>query len=73
MSNRLPGRRARLLLLASLLVVVGVLGFSGGAIARGAKCGSITFDENAWAGATANVYVVKYVLEHNLGCKINIV
>jgi glycine betaine/proline transport system substrate-binding protein len=29
-------------------------------------------DENAWAGATANVYVVKYVLEKNLGCTVNI-
>jgi len=29
-------------------------------------------DENAWAGATANVYVLKYVLENNLGCKVNI-
>ena len=29
-------------------------------------------DENAWAGATANVYVLKYVLEKNLGCKVNI-
>ena len=37
-----------------------------------AKCGSLTLDENAWAGATANVYVVKYVLEKNLGCKVNI-
>jgi len=32
----------------------------------------VTIDENAWAGATANVYVVKYVLEKNLGCKVNI-
>ena len=29
-------------------------------------------DENAWAGATANVYVLKYVLEKNLGCTVNI-
>ena len=29
-------------------------------------------DENAWAGATANVYVLKYVLEKNYGCKVNI-
>ena len=32
----------------------------------------MTFDENAWAGATANVYVLKYVLEKNLGCTVNI-
>jgi len=29
-------------------------------------------DENAWAGATANVYVLKYVLEKKLGCTVNI-
>ena len=37
-----------------------------------ASCGTVTMDENAWAGATANVYVLKYVLEKNLGCKVNI-
>ena len=39
---------------------------------RSAKCGSLTLDENAWAGATANVYVLKYVLEKNFGCYVNI-
>jgi glycine betaine/proline transport system substrate-binding protein len=41
-------------------------------MARSAKCGKVTMDENAWAGATANVYVVKYVLEKNFGCKVEI-
>jgi glycine betaine/proline transport system substrate-binding protein len=55
-------------------VVAGVLGVSASAIAGSgaAGCGSLTIDENAWAGATANVYVVKYVLEKNYGCKVNI-
>ena len=65
-------RAVRLLVLGSLVAGVAALGLAGGATARSAKCGSITFDENAWAGATANVYVVKYVLEKNFGCKINI-
>ena len=26
---------------------------------RSAKCGTVTLDENAWAGATANVYVAE--------------
>jgi glycine betaine/proline transport system substrate-binding protein len=54
--------------------VVAVLGVSATALAGGSatKCGSMTFDENAWAGATANVYVLKYVLEKNLGCTVNI-
>ena len=45
---------------------------SPAAAPRGAACGTVTMDENAWAGATANVYVLKYVLEKNLGCKVNI-
>jgi glycine betaine/proline transport system substrate-binding protein len=65
-------RWLRGLTLAALVAGVATLGLAGGAGAKTAKCGSITFDENAWAGATANVYVVKYVLEKNLGCKINI-
>ena len=36
------------------------------------RAARVTMDENAWAGATANVYVLKYVLEKNLGCKVNI-
>ena len=43
-----------------------------GSSAKSASCGTVTMDENAWAGATANVYVLKYVLEKNLGCKVNI-
>jgi glycine betaine/proline transport system substrate-binding protein len=72
MSNRSLARAVRLLLLASFVAGVVTLGISGGAMARGAKCGKLTMDENAWAGATANVYVVKYVLEKNLGCTVNI-
>src|SRR6476646_5451291 len=72
MSKRSRARAARLFVVASLVAVVGALGIAGGAGARGAKCGSLTLDENAWAGATANVYVVKYVLEKNLGCSVNI-
>jgi glycine betaine/proline transport system substrate-binding protein len=73
MSKRSLARAVRLLALASLVGGLAALGIAGGATARSAKCGSITLDENSWAGATANVYVVKYVLEKNFGCKINIV
>jgi glycine betaine/proline transport system substrate-binding protein len=72
MSKGSRARAARLLVLASLVAGIVALEIAGGAGARGTKCGSLTMDENAWAGATANVYVVKYVLEKNLGCKINI-
>jgi glycine betaine/proline transport system substrate-binding protein len=72
MSQRSFARAVRLLVLASLVTGLAALGIAGGATAKGAKCGSLTMDENAWAGATANVYVVKYVLEKNLGCKVDI-
>jgi glycine betaine/proline transport system substrate-binding protein len=64
--------KVRVLVLASLVAALAGLLVTGGAAGRQAKCGSLTMDENAWAGATANVYVVKYVLEKNYGCKVNI-
>ena len=71
--NRRRTPRVLVVLAALTIVAVAALGVSASAIAdRSAKCGSVTLDENAWAGATANVYVVKYVLEHNYGCTVNI-
>ena len=35
-------------------------------------CGTVTINENAWAGSTANTYIAKAVLEDNLGCKVEI-
>jgi len=67
-------RSLRWLLAASAVVVLAALGVSASALAgsSGGKCGTVTIDENAWAGATANVYVLKSVLESNLGCTVNI-
>ena len=38
---------------------------------RAASCGTVTLNEQAWAGSTANTYVAKNVLE-SIGCKVNI-
>ncbi len=66
-------RSLRWIVAALSVAILGALGVSGSAFAKsGASCGSLTMDENAWAGATANVYVLKYVLEKNLGCTVNI-
>jgi len=66
----------RWVLAALAIAAVAALAVSASALAGGsaksAKCGDVTLDENAWAGATANVYVIKYVLEKNLGCTVNI-
>jgi glycine betaine/proline transport system substrate-binding protein len=37
-----------------------------------ASCGTVTLNEQAWAGSTANTYVAKYVLEKYVGCKVNV-
>jgi glycine betaine/proline transport system substrate-binding protein len=63
-------------------MLVGILGVLAAAAAAilvavpaGAKtkasCGTVTLNEQAWAGSTANTYVAKAVLE-KLGCKVNI-
>jgi len=52
-------------------LVVALLTVSSAA-AKPASCGTVTINEQAWAGSTANTYVVKNVLEKNLGCKVNI-
>ena len=49
--------------------------FAASALGSGSKataCGNVTLNENAWAGSSANVYVVKYVLENKLGCKVKV-
>src|SRR5207247_9388422 len=70
MSNRLAGRVLAGALGLTVLFVVWVV---GSASAGGtAACGTVTLNEQAWAGSTANTYVAKYVLEKKLGCKVKI-
>ena len=74
MTNRLGGRWVRSLGLA-LVVVAALTIFAASALGGGARstaCGNVVLNENAWAGSTSNVYVVKYVLEKNLGCKVKV-
>jgi glycine betaine/proline transport system substrate-binding protein len=70
MSKKGRGRLA--LLGASLVVAIGLV--SSGSALGGAQqaCGTVTLNEQAWAGSTANTYVAKYVLEKRLGCKVTI-
>ena len=73
MATRLRGRLT-LLLGASLVAVVG-LAVAGSALGSGSgaqACGTVTLNEQAWTGSTANTYVLKNVLEKRLGCKVNI-
>jgi glycine betaine/proline transport system substrate-binding protein len=56
----------------ALAVAAGFAVATTASAGRTASCGTVTLNEQAWAGSTANTYVAKYVLEHNLGCKVKI-
>jgi glycine betaine/proline transport system substrate-binding protein len=45
---------------------------AGGGAQQQKECGTVTINENAWAGSTANVYIAKYVLEEELGCQVEV-
>jgi len=48
-------------------------GDGGGEQSAGATdCGTVTLNEQAWAGSTANTYIAKAVLEEDLGCTVEI-
>ena len=72
MSKGFKGRRLAAVVgtLAVASAVVAVLA-AGPAGARSKSCGTVTLNEQAWAGSTANTYVAKAVLE-GMGCKVNI-
>ena len=73
MTNRPWRKVVRLALLCAGTAAVFVVAGAGTAGATAAKsCGTVTLNEQAWSGSTANTYVAKYVLEHVLGCKVNI-
>ncbi len=76
MSKRLRVHPARFIVAAAALAGIAVLVIAGTATARPtaarASCGTVTLNEQAWTGSTANTYVAKYVLEKYLGCKVNV-
>jgi glycine betaine/proline transport system substrate-binding protein len=64
------GRRGRVALAMAALGTLAA--FVVGPASAGRKaCGTVTLNEQAWAGSTANTYVAKAVLE-KIGCKVNI-
>ena len=76
MKDRLGSRRTRLvglgvIALVALAVVASAVA-STSSSSRATACGDVTLNQNAWAGSTSNVYVVKYVLEKKLGCKVKV-
>jgi glycine betaine/proline transport system substrate-binding protein len=70
--SRRVGARMTLLVGISLVAAIGLV-VSGSALGSAAQsCGTVTLNEQAWAGSTANTYVAKYVLEKELGCSVKI-
>ena len=66
-------RRASALLAGVLaLAAVSAVWIVGSATAGKAACGTVTLNEQAWSGSTANTYVAKYILEKKLGCTVKI-
>jgi glycine betaine/proline transport system substrate-binding protein len=53
-------------------VATALVGASTSAASSKADCGTVTLNENSWVGSTANVYVVKNVLESKLKCDVKI-
>jgi glycine betaine/proline transport system substrate-binding protein len=57
----------------AVTAAVAVLAVAGSATARSkSSCGTVTLNEQAWTGSTANTYVAKYVLEKYLGCTVKV-
>ena len=71
MSKKISARFT-LLLGVSLVVVFGLVASGSALGGAGQSCGTVTLNEQAWAGSTANTYVTKYVLEKRLGCTVKI-
>jgi glycine betaine/proline transport system substrate-binding protein len=67
-------RRTGLRLAGVALVAIAGLVLAAGASgsARQAACDEVVLNENSWVGSTANVYVVKNVLETKLKCKVKV-
>ena len=69
-------KSVRLILAAAALAAIAVLVVATTATAKPsaakASCGTVTLNEQAWTGSTANTYVAKYVLEKYLGCKVKV-
>src|SRR4051812_6531495 len=72
MKDRVRGRGIAVVAAGALIAAAAVLVVGTAGASTKASCGTITLNEQAWAGSTANTYVAKAALEKYLGCKIKI-
>ena len=73
MSKRLGGRRRRIAGLSVVAIAALALAATAlGGSSRQAACGDVVLNENSWTGSSANIYVLKNVLEKKLKCKVKV-
>src|SRR3954452_950329 len=72
MKDRVRGRGIAVVAAGALIAAAAVVAVGTAGASNKAGCGTITLNEQAWAGSTANTYVVKAALEKYLGCKVKI-
>src|SRR6266851_9573203 len=72
MSDRVRGSRRFALAAGGLAVAATAVMLVGTAGAAKSACGTVTLNEQAWAGSTANTYIAKAALEKYLGCTVKI-
>lgn len=71
-SDRLRLRKGVWVAAVLAMAATAALAVAGTGSAAKQACGTVTINEQAWAGSTANTYVAKNVLEKFLKCKVNI-
>src|SRR3954463_2034014 len=72
MKDRVRGRGIAVVAAGALIAATAVLVVGSAGASTKASCGTVTLNEQAWAGSTANTYVAKAALEKYMGCKVNI-
>ncbi len=71
MSKRHRGAGVGLAVLAVAAAALIAVAVAAGGTRQG-SCGDVVLNENSWVGSTANVYVLKNVLESKLKCKVKV-
>jgi glycine betaine/proline transport system substrate-binding protein len=72
MSNRHRGAGVGLVALAVATAALIAVAVAAGGGTHQAACGDVILNENSWVGSTANVYVLKNVLEKRLKCNVKV-
>src|SRR3954467_14826902 len=72
MKDRVRGRGIAVVAAGALIAAAAVLVVGTAGASTKASCGTVTLNEQAWAGSTANTYIAKAALEKYLGCTVKI-